>query len=252
MLNFSPIKNNFKRLRNNFQSLVDYFKLTFAGNLVERTTDFTKPVLKPVLLLHGFGTTRRSVGILEERLRRDGYDVFSLNLGGFLGRFNTNGIDTLAKLVSDKIHSLLERFPHLGKIAIIGHSKGGLIGRYYVSFLGGDEHVHTLITIGTPHKGSKWAIFFAFTVIGIVARSVRQMVPYSRFMRRLARTPIPENVRTISIFSDADTVAPPDKCRLDIAEGATHIKNVELHGYSHTDYLIKRGVYEEVRKRLNA
>ena len=39
------------------------------------------------------------------------------------------------------------------RIHIIGHSLGGLIARYYVTRLGGDARVHTLVTLGTPHDG---------------------------------------------------------------------------------------------------
>jgi hypothetical protein len=31
---------------------------------------------------------------------------------------------------------------------------GGLVARYYVQRLGGDERVHTLVTLGTPHAGT--------------------------------------------------------------------------------------------------
>ena len=37
----------------------------------------------PVLLLHGFFSTRRTLDVLERRLRRDGYGVFTLDLGGW-------------------------------------------------------------------------------------------------------------------------------------------------------------------------
>ena len=40
---------------------------------------------------------------------------------------------------------------------LIGHSLGGLIARYYVQCLGGDERVHTLVTLGTPHGGTATA-----------------------------------------------------------------------------------------------
>ena len=32
---------------------------------------------------------------------------------------------------------------------------GGLVARYYVQCLGGDERVHTLVTLGTPHDGTR-------------------------------------------------------------------------------------------------
>ena len=38
------------------------------------------------------------------------------------------------------------------RIHVIGHSMGGLIARYYVQRLGGDERVHTLVTLGTPAR----------------------------------------------------------------------------------------------------
>lgn len=243
------LKSLFQKLRYAASDVMAYVEFASEGNEVERLTDFAKPNIRPVLLLHGFGTTRRSMAILEKRLRGDGFDVFSFNLGGFLGKINTRGIDDLAKDVKEKIDSLSKRHA-LGKIAVIGHSKGGLIGRYYVSCLGGSEHVHTLITLGTPHRGNFWAILAALTVIGVVSKSLWQMMPHSSFIKKLSQAPIPKSVVTVSIFSDSDEVVPPEQSRLDIPAGATHIKNVELSGYSHTDYLIKRGVYEEVRKCL--
>ena len=38
------------------------------------------------------------------------------------------------------------------RVHIVGHSLGGLAARYYVSRLGGDAHVHTLVTLGTPMR----------------------------------------------------------------------------------------------------
>ena len=43
------------------------------------------------------------------------------------------------------------------KFILIGHSMGGLISRYYIENRNGDEHVDKLITIDTPHYGSKIA-----------------------------------------------------------------------------------------------
>jgi len=246
----NTFKHYARRIKNDAKDLRTYLELTFEGDVVEKETDFTKKVLKPVLLLHGFGTTRKSVSILEGRLRDDKFDVFSMDLGGFMGRFNTRGIDTLAEVVKEKIELLQEKF-HIGKIAIVGHSKGGLIGRYYVTFLGGDKNVHMLITLGTPHGGSWLALFASLTVVGIVARSVWQMIPYSRFMKRLNGTLIPSSVRMFSIYSTDDTVTSPEKGKYNFPAGTTHIKNIQLEGYTHTDYLVKTGVYEVVFNCLN-
>lgn len=46
------------------------------------------------------------------------------------------------------------------KLVFICHSMGGLVARYYVELLGGDELTRRLITIGTPYRGSVNALDF--------------------------------------------------------------------------------------------
>ena len=76
-------------------TLAAHPELDHSSNRIERLTDFEK-CEHPVLLLYGFGATRRTVSILEQRLRRDGFCVFSLNLGGVFDTFNTRCIEELS------------------------------------------------------------------------------------------------------------------------------------------------------------
>lgn len=46
------------------------------------------------------------------------------------------------------------------KLVLIGHSMGGLISRYFIECLGGWQHTRTLMTLGTPHRGSLNAVGF--------------------------------------------------------------------------------------------
>jgi pimeloyl-ACP methyl ester carboxylesterase len=46
------------------------------------------------------------------------------------------------------------------KLVLIGHSMGGLISRYFIECLGGWQHTRTLMTLGTPHRGSLSAVGF--------------------------------------------------------------------------------------------
>lgn len=39
-------------------------------------------------------------------------------------------------------------------VDIVAHSFGGLVARYYIQNLGGENRVRQLITMGTPHRGS--------------------------------------------------------------------------------------------------
>ncbi|MEO7337325.1 MAG: hypothetical protein ABIV63_12150 [Caldimonas sp.] len=44
------------------------------------------------------------------------------------------------------------------KLVLVGHSMGGLVSRYFLECLGGWQQTRTLITLGTPHRGSVSAI----------------------------------------------------------------------------------------------
>jgi hypothetical protein len=44
------------------------------------------------------------------------------------------------------------------KLVLVGHSMGGLVSRYFLECLGGWQHTRTLITLGTPHRGSVNAV----------------------------------------------------------------------------------------------
>lgn len=46
------------------------------------------------------------------------------------------------------------------RLVLIGHSMGGLVSRYFLECLGGWQHTRTLITLGTPHRGSLNAVDF--------------------------------------------------------------------------------------------
>lgn len=224
--------------------------VVFRGNSIQRQTDFAQTNLRPVLLLQGFGSTRRSLRILEKRLRADGFATFSLRLGGLFGTLNTRGIDVLARHVLQKIASLRERF-HLGPIAIIGHSKGGLIGRYVVSCLDGAAHVHTLVTLGTPHQGFPMRQLARVTPLGLIYKSLRQMRPASKLFRYLISRPLPASVRCVSIYSRDDTIVPPMLCALSNGQPAPHVMNIEVPGLSHSDYLIKGKAYAVIREYLS-
>ena len=50
--------------------------------------------------------------------------------------------------------------PADARLILVGHSMGGLVSRYFLECLGGWEHTRTLITLGTPHRGSLNAVDF--------------------------------------------------------------------------------------------
>lgn len=244
------IKHRVSRIKTKARHLSHYLKTLAQANEIERHTDIGNSK-QPVMLLYGFGATRRSVSILESRLRQDGFDVFSIKLGGFLEVFNTAPIDRVAKMIAEKIEGLCKRHP-LPRMAVIGYSKGGLIGRYYLNYLGGAKRVHTLITLATPHQGNPWALLSNVLGLGLLSKGLRQMLPRSRFLRGLNTMPHPAGVTLVSIASEKDKSCPPKYCKLPHPENGKPIRNIVLPHLYHSDFVMKQSAYAEILKQLKA
>lgn len=242
----SFIRRNLRRIIRRTKSWGTVVALTLSGNQIEKKADlsFSK---NPVLLIYGFGATRRTFSILEKRLYNDGYTVFSVRLGGILDTFNTHDIQTLAAKIDTKIETLYKKYQIRGRLSIISHSKGGLIGHYYVKRLAGDKRVKLLITLGTPHNGNPWALLASFTPAALVLKSVRQMTPMSSFIRRLKLGPFPKRTKFYSIYSKEDRVCIYPGA---VLEDASNVKNVEVEEISHSEFLIKKSVYSLIRHAL--
>jgi len=214
---------------------------------VEKRTDFSR-CPRPVLLLHGFFTSRRTFDVLERRLRRDGYGVFTLDLGGLGRTLNTRGIDDLADLVRAKVERIYARNPGLGPLTIVGHSKGGLIAAWYVKKLGGWRRTRAVVALGTPFHGTPLA--WLGVPVGFFARSLWQLFPGSPFLRRLEQGPWPGQVRLVSIWSRRDEAAPYPSGVLE-THGLPHLANVEVDA-THHSFLTGKRYYRVLRGELRA
>jgi pimeloyl-ACP methyl ester carboxylesterase len=194
-----------------------------------------------VLLLHGFLSSRRALRVLERRLRRDGQTAFSIDL-------DTRGsrIEELAARLRDEVEALHLRHPGMGRLTIIGHSQGGLVGAWYVKELAGDRRVRALITLGTPHNGSALAI--AALPLGLVARSLWQMTPLSPLIRRLRAGEWPDGVRVTSIYSHQDRLSPFPASLVETCD-RPDLRNVRVRG-THRDFASKRAIYDVILREL--
>jgi len=237
-----------RQLKKYARYIKGYFEFDRSTNQIVRRTDFTN-CSRPVLLLYGFLATRQSFELLEHRLRRDQFCVWSMNLGGWKDAFNTNAIDDTAEKVRAKIDRLYQRYPNMGPLSIVGHSKGGIIGTYYVKRLGGDRRVKNLVTLGSPHNGSPTA-YFGVVTHGLISRSIWQLTPMSPFIRRLKMGAFPRDVRFTSIFSKADRVNPFPSCLAENEQGAPNVSNVEIADVKHREFVTSRTVYQVLRREL--
>jgi hypothetical protein len=116
----------------------------------------------------------------------------STNPGGFLKVGGTDVIDEYPNVEPAGNFPRTTR-PAVGKIALIGHSAGGWIGRVYCSrrpFGGrpqaynGHERIHSLITLGTPHYPAPGPAFAGIAWCDLVDEEKKEQD--SSDLRRLA------------------------------------------------------------------
>ncbi|MFJ8309151.1 MULTISPECIES: esterase/lipase family protein [unclassified Streptomyces] len=192
----------------------------------------------PVVLLHGFIDNRSVFVLLRRSLARHGWrHLESLNYSPL-----TSDIRVAAELLGRHIEEICARTGHR-EVDIVGHSLGGLIARYYVQRLGGDLRVRTLVTLGTPHSGTRSAQLANAHPI------VRQMCPGSEIVKELAR-PAPDiRTRFVSFWSDLDTLMiPVETARIDHPDLLA--ENVRVTGIGHLAMPVHPAVAAGVRQAL--
>jgi pimeloyl-ACP methyl ester carboxylesterase len=128
------------------------------------------------------------------------------------------------------------------RIHVVGHSMGGLIARYYVTRLGGDERVHTLVTLGSPHHGTYLA--YAWN-----SRIMQQLRPGSPLLQELEQPVAGCRTRFLCYWSDLDQLMFPQRtAALDHAD--LNVTNVEMHGVGHMSLPIMQSVVHGIGAAL--
>jgi hypothetical protein len=119
---------------------------------------------------------------------------------------------------------------------------GGIVARYYVQRLGGDARVHTLVTLGSPHQGTRAARL-------LPAGVCRQMGPNSDLMTELAE-PAPQcRTRFLAFWSDLDALISPKRAaRIDHPDLVA--RNVLVRGAGHMSLPIDRRIVREIAATL--
>ncbi|MGW1841045.1 esterase/lipase family protein [Streptomyces sp. NPDC001966] len=194
----------------------------------------------PVVLLHGFIDNRSVFVLLRRCLARHGWrHLESLNYSPL-----TCDIRTAAELLGRHVEEICARTGH-HEVDIVGHSLGGLIARYYVQRLGGDQRVRTLITLGTPHGGT------AVAPLASAHPIVRQMRTGSAPIEELRRPAPGCRTRFVSFWSELDRViVPAEAARIDHPD--LDARNVRVTGIGHLALPVHPAVAAAVRQTLES
>jgi hypothetical protein len=213
-------------------------RLAGAEGSFELAGDAAVPIedlrARPVLLVHGLGATDSCWFAVGRALKGRGMTVDAINYRPFgtsveqiAGGLAVRVVDLLAKTGADKVH-------------LIGHSLGGLVIAQALA----DGHlagqVDSVVTIGTPFRGSPWAYLWPF---GTMIRTLRDGSP---LLRRLAETPVPDGVRWIAVSSTLDVIVPGHRS-VPSYEG---VRSVTVDDAGHSGMLLSRQVVNLIVSEL--
>jgi triacylglycerol lipase len=133
------------------------------------------PRVTRAVLVHGFAETGSSFKMMQERLAKHGIECFVPRLRPSDGR---GGLEGIARRLKQDIDG---RFGPDSRIAVISFSMGGIVSRYYLQNLDGAKRCDSLITIASPHNGTRAAWIYP-------TKGAAQMRPGSKFLAELRLT----------------------------------------------------------------
>lgn len=210
-----------------------------TGVCQEKATSRGQWTRPPVLLLHGFTDNRSVFALLRRALGAGGLrHVEAYNYSPF-----TLDLRVTARDLARRVEELCERTGQ-ERVDLVGHSLGGLVGRYYVQRLGGDARVRTLVTLGTPHSGTRVAPFMNAHPL------VRQMRPGSEVLAELAAPSPGCATRCVAFWSEFDALMTPvGTARIEHPD--LRVENVQVTGIGHLALPAHPAVAAAVRRTLD-
>ncbi|MFB6564652.1 MULTISPECIES: esterase/lipase family protein [unclassified Streptomyces] len=208
-----------------------------TGVCQEKVTTRPPATRPPVLLLHGFTDNRSVFVLLRRALGAGGRHVEAYNYSPF-----TLDLRVTARHLARRVEELCERTGQ-ERVDLVGHSLGGLVGRYYVQRLGGDTRVRTLVTLGTPHSGTRVAPFMDAHPL------IRQIRPDSEVLTELAAPAPGCATRCVAFWSEFDTIMTP-VATARIEHPDLCVENVQVTGIGHLALAVHPAVIAAVRRTL--
>jgi triacylglycerol lipase len=167
----------------------------------------------PVVLVHGTFEDMTSNWLeLSPKLVADGYCVFALDYG----RRATGRIQHSARELRRFVNHVLH-ITGAPKVALVGHSQGGMMPRWYIKFLGGKRTVNELVGLAPSNHGTDTPLAGPAGENGCPACG--QQAAGSKFLQKLnAGDETPGRVSYTQIETQYDEVVTPFESAF-LAEG---------------------------------
>jgi len=185
-----------------------------------------------VVFVHGFGAAGAVFGPLRARVESE--------LGLPTLDFTYRSSRSFARVVDELAEQLHRLAPEDAELDLVGHSLGGLVARWYVQELGGASRVRRLVTLATPHAGTRSARIAP----GPLRRA---LLPGSDVVRRLASgRNRAGDVRHTALVAGADVMVTPPSSAAAITDAEVRW----FEGLGHNAMLFDRRVHDAVLAEL--
>ena len=184
----------------------DYFLAKYAterADAVDNIEPGPPPLVhkRTVLLITGVTIPAEWFDPIVLRLQRDGFNPVVYEPPDLLSGDLFDNAERLADVVEQ-----VQADSGQDKIDILAECTGGLIARYYIQSLGGDQHVSRLVTFISPQHGVDKAPLAA-SIAGWTA--LDDLTPGSAFLHAVNDAPLPDDVAVTSIYSCTDEYIQP-------------------------------------------
>lgn len=140
---------------------------------------------EPVILVPGtFETMAQNWAMVSPLLAEKGYCVYSLNYGYYFSIPSTGPIEDSAAQLKTFVDQVMS-YTGAKKVSLVGHSQGGMMPRYYIKFLGGDQTVDKLIGLVPSNHGTQVSKLVHPTVSTIACPACAEQGTGSDFLTKL-------------------------------------------------------------------
>lgn len=180
----------------------------------------------PVVLVHGIlGQERLYWNLLKGRLVAQGFHVHEIALPAM----GFGDLRSAAAALGNRLDALRKE-KGMDEVDVLAHSAGGLATRWFLRQNGDDHGVRRLITLGTPHEGTRSAGLLPLR--GLIS----QVRPGSRFLTTLNEgDPTPGPTLYTAVWTHFDgVVLPAESARL---PASWNVENLLYPGIMHWGYL---------------
>jgi triacylglycerol lipase len=199
---------------------------------------------EPVLLVNGYADTEDTPwwDILEAHFEDVGYaeeDIHRLDIGDIPGT-TVDSPTEYADLVKQRLAAISD--DHGSEVDIVAHSMGGLDSRWAVEKQDAARYVDDLVTLGTPHRGTRVAYLDFVTPAG------RDLDPDSDFLTELNDGQLADSVSYMALWSYGDQLINPDeyaKLPPSMLDSARVTRNSNTGYEQHIELVYDRDVFEQ-------